>query len=279
MDAGGVGRLALSHPLTALDRRAPWYGHLHALAVACTAAVPVLALNAVGRDRGLSNAAGLRLRFVPADDAGTAAYEAHIAATGRVPTRSAGAGALHDLFNALVWLTLPATKAALNARQAQEIARAGVGAVRGAVRDACTLIDESGLVLACADTETYGAVKQALATRDWLGLFVEQRAQWHARIAPVVIGHALLEKLARPYKGISAQVIVLDCHGGHGDLLHVDRRAADFVQRADLATSVLAPLPVLGIPGWCPDNEERAFYADSRVFRPRPVQRSPIVSA
>jgi hypothetical protein len=219
------------------------------------------------------------LRFVAADDAGAAAYEAHIGATGRVPTRSAGAGALHDLFNALIWLTLPATKAALNARQAQEIARAGVGAVRGAVRDACTLIDESGLLLACADTETCLAVQRALATHDWIDLFVQRRAQWHARIAPVVIGHALLEKLARPYKGITAQVIVLDCPGGHTDLQDVDRRAAAFVQRADLAPRVLAPLPVLGIPGWWPDNDEPAFYADAQVFRPRPVQRSPAVPA
>jgi hypothetical protein len=108
---------------------------------------------------------------------------------------------------------------------------------------------------------------------------VERRAQWHAGIVPVVIGHALLEKLVRPYKGITAQVIVLDCHDSHTDLLDVDRRAAAFVQRTDLAPSELAPLPVLGIPGWWPDNHERAFYADTQVFRPRPVQRSGAVSA
>lgn len=267
------------HPLTALEQRAPWFVHVHGLAAAGAAADPVAALNTAACARGLCNAAGLPLRFAPADDAGVAAYEAHIAATGRVPTRSAGAGALHDLLNALIWLTLPSTKAALNARQAQEIACAGVGAVRGAVRDACTLIDESGLVLACADTETCLAVQRALATRDWIELFVQRRVQWHARIAPVVIGHALLEKLARPYKGITAQVIALDCQDGHTDLLHVDRRAAAFVQRADLAPDVLAPLPVLGIPGWWPDNEDRAFYADAQVFRPRPVLRSGAVSA
>jgi hypothetical protein len=271
--------MAERQPLAEVDQRAPWLKHLHALAAACAATAPVDVLNAAARDRGLCNAASLPLQFAPADDAGEVAYEAHIAATGRVPTRTSGAGALHDLFNALVWLMLPATKAALNARQAQEIARAGVGAVRGPVRDACTLIDESGLLLACADRDAFCMVQQALAARDWTTLFVQQRAQWHARIVPVMLGHALLEKLVRPYKGITAQVIVLDCADDGTALRNVDLRAAAFVQGANLSPSVLAPLPVLGIPGWWPDNDDRSFYDDALVFRPRPVHRSRAVTA
>ena len=66
-------------------------------------------------------------------------YEAFIARTGSVPTRSNG----HDLFNALVWRTHPQLKAHLNALQVEQIARSGVGAARGAVRDALTLFDEN----------------------------------------------------------------------------------------------------------------------------------------
>ena len=31
----------------------------------------------------------------------------------------------------------------------------------------------------------------------------------------------------------------------------------------------LTPLPVLGVPGWWPDNADPGFYADTSVFRPK----------
>ena len=34
-----------------------------------------------------------------------------------------------------------------------------------------------------------------------------------------------------------------------------------------LAAKGHLPLPVLGVPGWWPDNEMPAFYEDERVFR------------
>ena len=37
----------------------------------------------------------------------------------------------------------------------------------------------------------------------------------------------------------------------------------------------VVPLPVLGIPGWWPANEDPDFYVDNRVFRPA----SPLKSA
>ena len=58
---------------------------------------------------------------------------------GAVPTREG----LHDFFNGLVWKRFPATKRLLNRLQAAEIEAAGVGQVRGAVRDAITLFDET----------------------------------------------------------------------------------------------------------------------------------------
>ena len=35
-----------------------------------------------------------------------------------------------------------------------------------------------------------------------------------------------------------------------------------------LSPRLLLPLPVLGIPGWWPANENPGFYADTAVFRP-----------
>ncbi len=271
MEAGGVtavrtaARAAQAH--AALDASAPWLAHLASAPAVLAAADPITTLNDAAQAMHIRTARGLPLQFAPADDAGDRAYEAHIAATGRVPTRVGQAGALHDLLNALVWLALPATKAALNARQAHEIARAGVGGARGPVRDACTLLDESGLLLACADRAAFDATQRALATRDWSTLFVARRSDWHARIVPVVLGHALLEKLARPYKAITAQVLLLDSAECGTSLADIDARAAQRVQQDDLAPRALAPLPVLGVPGWWADNAVPSFYDDAQVFR------------
>ena len=37
----------------------------------------------------------------------------------------------------------------------------------------------------------------------------------------------------------------------------------------DLRSSQLLALPVMGLPGWCPENTRRDFYFDPKVFRPR----------
>lgn len=278
MEAGGVASRRAAPAQVALDTGAPWLAHLDSLSAACTALDPVAVLNAAAHARHVRTAGGLPLQFAPANDAGDRAYEAHIAVTGRVPTRTAGDGALHDLFNALVWLALPMTKAALNARQAHEIERAGVGAVRGPVRDACTLLDESGLLLACTDASTRIAVQDALAARDWERLFIAGRAAWHNRIVPVVLGHALLEKLTRPYKAITAQVLVLDCAQPGASLAQIDQCAARVVRQDGLAPAALAPLPVLGVPGWWPDNATPSFYDDAQVFRPLRAAGEPVVA-
>jgi hypothetical protein len=249
----------------AADRPRPWFA---VFASAWTALQPLdhaqrLAwLNAQAADRDLRNAAGRRIVFASADDAGTIAYEAHIFATGRVPTRTATAPNAHDLLNALVWLQLPRLKAALNARQAAEIERAGVQPTRGGARDAATLIDENGLLLAAEDA----AVFELLSAHDWQRLFVDGRANWQAALRPQIVGHALLEKLARPYKSITAHVLPLA--GRFDSLAALDAAAARWVAQPMLAPRLLLPLPVLGIPGWWPANAEPAFYDDVAVFRP-----------
>ena len=242
-----------------IDWSAPWLAPHAELKPAFDAADWRAELTRRARARGARNAAGQALEFAAADDAppGTA-YEAHIAATGRVPSRDNW----HDRFNALMWLAFPQLKAALNARQASEIARHGVRATRGAVRDAATLIDESGLLLACDD----GTVFELLARRQWRALLIERRARWHIDLVPLAFGHALLEKLAGPYKAITAAVVAVPRGGGR--IESIDAAAAAFVHRPDLAPPRLAHLPVLGIPGWCADNEDVRFYDDERVFRP-----------
>jgi hypothetical protein len=251
-----------------IDWSRPWLAHLRPWRSALESGDVRRAFSVAARELNVCTADGLPIEFVDADDAGEVAYEAHIAATGRVPT----CANLHDLFNALAWLAAPRTKAALNARQARAIAAAGIGATRGAVRDAATLIDENGLLLACDDA----AVFDALAAHDWTRLLVDWRARWGLDIAPLAIGHALLDKLTAPFKAITAHVVVL--RGRCESTAEFDACAAEAIAHAELTPRALLHLPVLGIPGWSRDNEAPGFYADRSIFRPA-AHRSALTTA
>lgn len=201
------------------------------------------------------------LGFVPQAElpVGTA-YEQFIFNTGTVPTREG----LHDFFNGLCWMRFPLTKRLLNRLQAAEIQKAGVGRVRGPVRDGLTLFDENAALLQAPD-----ALWDALLARDWTRLFVDLRPLWvQARL--VLFGHALLEKLVVPYKSITAHVlrVPVPLPLGH-DLSVWDAWLAARLSAAELSTKPFTPLPVLGVPGWCPANEDPAYYADAGVFRPK----------
>ena len=200
------------------------------------------------------------------------AYEAFIRRTGQVPTRDN----LHDLFNGLVWQRLPRTKARLNVLQAAEIARQGVGAVRGPVRDAITVFDENGALLLAPP-----ALWQALLARDWHALFVTHRPLW-AQATLVLFGHALMEQLVVPRKNITAHVFIEQFASDFEDfaavgqnlgapdgLAALDAALATHLTPERLAGKPFTPLPVLGVPGWWPDNADPGFYADTSVFRPK----------
>ncbi|WP_310567086.1 DUF3025 domain-containing protein [Hydrogenophaga sp.] len=199
-------------------------------------------------------------RFVPqAELPEGMAYEQFIFDTGGVPTRDG----LHDFFNGLVWARFPATKRLLNRLQAAEIAKAGVGQVRGPVRDAITLFDENAVLLQAPDE-----LWDALLAREWSRLFVELRPLW-AQARLVLFGHALTEKLVAPYKSITGHVYRAPVPLALGaDLTAWDGWLAARLTAAELASKPFTPLPVLGVPGWWPANEDPAFYADAGVFRP-----------
>lgn len=234
-----------------MDLSGPWLAPLQpALGRAWAAwqagATVADALNAgLPEDAGAIGLAAGPLCFMPqpASPAGEA-YEVFIHRSAGVPTRCN----LHDFFNGLVWLTQPALKRRLNALQAAEIHRHGVGGRRGPVRDALTLFDENGALL-----QAPPPLWHALRQRDWPALFITHRALWaDARL--VIVGHALLEKLATaPRKALTAHVLPAD--------------AALAMHAGAWAAKPFCPLPVLGVPGWWPANAEPAFYDDPAVFR------------
>ena len=184
------------------------------------------------------------------------AYEQFIFETGTVPTRDN----LHDFFNGLCWLTFPQIKKKLNQLQAEQLAMDGVQKVRGPVRDAITLFDENAAFLLAPQP-----LWDALINRNWQRLFVELRPLW--RDAQLVLfGHALLEKLVYPRKPIVAHVY--RAQPAINSIAELDVWVADDVNASRLAGKPFAPLPVLGVPGWWPENENPCFYEDILVFRP-----------
>ena len=204
-----------------------------------------------------------RITFCEPDRVSDEAYEAGIARTGRVPTRSN----IHDFFNALIFLHFPRAKAQLNRLQSAAIARDGVRAVRGSVRDAATLIDENA-VLVVTDRPD---IIESLRDHDWPFLFQSGRTAWATEINVVAFGHALLQKLLHPYKAITAHAFHVALPS-RSPLHDVDRWMTAALDE-QLSPSHLMSLPVLGIPGWWVQNENPDFYADRTVFRPAKMRR------
>jgi len=207
--------------------------------------------------KALNHVAGSPVRFVPQGAlAPGAAYEHHIHASGECPTREN----LHDFFNGLCWLGLPLSKKRLNALQAAQIAARGTSGPRGPVRDAITVFDENGAVLD-APPPLWGA----LLARDWKALFIDLRPLWQqARL--LIVGHALLEKLVAPRKDMTAHVWCTPAPST--DLPQLDAWLATQLTEERLAGKPFTPLPVMGTPGWCAENQNFCYYDDSLVFRP-----------
>ena len=197
------------------------------------------------------------VNFVPQSELPSGeAYERYIFASGQCPTRMG----LHDFFNGLCWLRFPITKKKLNQLQAAEIASAGVASLRGPVRDALTVFDENAAFLSAPQP-----LWDALIERDWQQLFVGLRPMWR-QAQLVLFGHALLEKLAHPRKTITAHVY--RAQPAMNSIANLDAWVAQDLSAEKLAGKPFVPLPVLGVPGWSPENENFSFYDDSFAFRP-----------
>ncbi len=245
--------------VTDIDWDAPWLADWRAVGEPIARQVAA----GVPQPEALSAVSGAPLRFVPqAELPEGQAYEDFIFATGQVPTREG----LHDFFNALCWMHFPQSKKRLNQLQAREIARAGVGQVRGPVRDAATVFDENALLIQTSD-----AVWTALNEHRWIDALVGLRSEWaHTRLR--TFGHAALEKAVQPYKSITVHLWRVPQSVAQADL---DTWLAQDLTPEKLACKPFSPLPLLGVPGWWLANEDPAFYADVSVFRPR---RSPRLS-
>jgi hypothetical protein len=201
-------------------------------------------------------------------------YEPRCYLNGEVPTR---ADNWHDLFNALVWLTFPKAKAAINARHYHTLMKQGVAddvessSERGAVRDVNTLLDESGVIVAYADTELAGLLRNF----KWKELFWQRREQVKAKMGFYLFGHGLYEKALQPYVGMTGQGLLLEVEPAFfswplvRQLAQLDSQLAEYIATPEhfRSTRDLAPVPLLGVPGWAADNDSADYYDNTAYFR------------
>ncbi|MET3108166.1 hypothetical protein AAKU67_001856 [Oxalobacteraceae bacterium GrIS 2.11] len=258
-----------------VDWSAPWLAELRTIGQQIARADDWRhELNRQASAISLSNHRQLPIRFVEQQALPPGeSYEAFISATGQVPTRDN----LHDFFNALVWITYPSVKAQLNALQAAQIASLGIGKSRGPSRDAATLFDENAALLAVSDTPSGHALAAALRAHQWQRVFIEERQQFQALTKVVLFGHAIMEKLANPYKSITAHTLICwvepEFHASPWteQRIILDRQIAAQLTSHQLLPNAFSPLPILGVPGWWPIQDDE-FYADANVFRPARVR-------
>lgn len=224
-------------------------------------------------------ATGRPLRLVPQARKATGPedrYEERIFLKGELQVRPDN---WHDLLNVLAWLTFPRAKAALNARHHEAFQeRAATGAAnRGPAEDALTLFDEGGVIVASVSP----GLLDLLREHSWKALFWRRRGEVAANMRFFLFGHALYEKALRPFAGVTGRGLCFDVRADFlqapraAQLARLDARLAAHIGAPDrlTATRDLSPVPILGVPGWCADNEVESYYDNTDYFRPRPTSR------
>ena len=190
-------------------------------------------------------------------------YDARIFLQQEILTRS---DCWHDFFNAITWMQFPRTKRLLNSWQyaAQKKRYDNGNKQRTAFENKITHFDECGVLVLSSNQ----AVLDKLAMHDWQGAFIENRDLFVTnnnqpnQVRVILFGHALMEKGQQPYIGLTGKALLLKTD----DLINnIDARIENYLKtHQDFS---LSALPLLGIPGWWPDNEKTDFYENKHYFR------------
>ena len=225
---------------------------------------------------GITTGRGVPIRFVnPRErtDSERRYYELRIAETGEVETRAEN---WHDLFNALAWITYPRAKAMINSQHAALLKERGEEEAkrRSPERDALTLFDEGGVAIASSSPE----LMRLVVDFEWKQLFWSRRAELAGKMRFLGFGHAMFEQALEPFIGMVAKTVFvpvselffmlpIEAQVAQADGL----LAAHFANRARFQSpKMMAPMPVLGVPGWHVDTDREAYYDDERHFRSKP---------
>lgn len=214
--------------------------------------------------RGIPNALTPWFDFAAQDQRALDAaggYDRAIASSSRIPTRL---GSYHDLLGALIWLHFPASKTALHRLQL-----ATHPGARAPGENAATLCDESGVLVLSHDPEVF----ESLSALDWVDVFWTRRAALAQSTRFLGFGHGLLDALRAPHPRLMGKALFVRVNVELWALSSSERRVRlDAALAPRLGSflsepSRLAPLPVLGVPGWAA-AQCLAFYEDTSYFQP-----------
>jgi len=200
-------------------------------------------------------------------------YAPRIYATGEIQTRL---GNWHDFFQYLTWFIFPKSKAVINSIHIpcakERIDGGGDPGRRSPIENMLSLFDEGGAVVVSSDE----SLLQLIRDFGWKTLFWERRAELADKLQCITFGHAMYEKGLMPYVGMTANSILLPVdddffeQGLSARLQRVDESLAEIFAKGEqyIKPKDLQPFPILGMPGWSPDNETESYYDNSRYFRP-----------
>ena len=113
---------------------------------------------------------------------------------------------------------------------------------------------------------------------EWKELFWSRRAELQEKARFFVFGHACYEQALAPYVGMVAKTVFVPVSdfffmlSVESQLEEADKLVSNhFASRARFASpKTMAPMPVLGVPGWHFGEQDEAFYDDGDHFRSRP---------
>ena len=186
---------------------------------------------------------------------------------------------LHDVMNALVWLTFPKTKRAISeAHVALGVTANATPHSRAALhrrprrRDVLTLFDEAGAIILSQRDD----LKKLHEGHLWRELFVSHRDEFINEARPILFGHGALEQLSsHPHRGLTVKALWLPL-AHDTPLIDVDDWMASHIASVKLLAENehRLPLPIAGVPGWFAENERADCYDDAAVFRPLRAMKS-----
>lgn len=190
------------------------------------------------------------------------AYEARIFLKQEVQTRE---NSWHDFFNALVWQRFFKSKRMINHLHYHLQKSRYPSKNRLKAENMLTLFDENGAIVIASNEFLLNLIRE----HRWHELFWQNREYLHQHLKVIVFGHGLYEKALHPYVGLTAQCLLFV--GQMDSFPSLDTRIAKCLQQNKdiLSTSLLAPLPILGLPGWWEQNKEEKFYENKDYFRPK----------
>lgn len=172
---------------------------------------------------------------------------------------------LHDVMNALVWLTFPKAKRAISAAHVA-LGVTADGKTRPRRRDVLTLFDEAGIIILCPRDD----LKKLHEGHQWRALFVAHRQTFIDDARVILFGHGALEQLGcRPHRALTVKALWLPLAPASSSA-EVDHWMATRVASGELlgAREHRLPLPILGVPGWFAENEHAECYEHTDIFRP-----------